>query len=262
MRGETRKKDPAVTQRDIRDGLDRLGTGTGSAGMVHSSLSSFGTVDGGALGVIKALMQQVSGKGTILMPAFVQKVNGRRASYPERETEWNVETSPSDVGLVTETFRTTTSVIRSDHPSHSICTWGRNAKEATRGHRTASGRPSPWCNRAFGVGSPWDWMYENDVHYLLMGVDFNVCTMLHYVQALFAERNGLYEGNLQQWPIFSFPAVGEKLKEKDIVDETTVGRSRWYHLGAKSLVDEALGILEGNPEMIKPTRIAPYLSEE
>ncbi len=251
---------PSTAQRDIREGLDRLDIGKGAEVMVHSSLSSFGIVEGGAPAVIQALRDQVTGSGTVLMPAFVQKVNGQRASYLERKQAWNAMMSPSDVGFITETFRNTDQVLRSDHPTHSICARGATAEKATHGHRSAHGRPSPWSDNAFGIGSPWDWMVERDIHYLLMGVDFDVCTMLHYVQALFAERNGLYNEDPKQWPNFDFPAVGDRLKAKGIVDETVVGGSRWYHIRARSLVDEALGILEENPELVTPAKVVPFPS--
>ncbi len=59
-----------VNQGDIVDGLRRLGVQTGSGLIVHSSLTSFGRVVGGADTVIDALVEIVTSEGTILMPSF------------------------------------------------------------------------------------------------------------------------------------------------------------------------------------------------
>jgi len=258
------KRQRVINQKHIQIALEDLGIGIGSkVGLVHSSLSSFGYVEGGALTVIQALMQQVSRKGTILMPAFVQKIDGRPASYTERKKVWDIWKSSSDSGLITETFRKMSGVIRSDHPTYSICAWGKGAKEAVIGHKTAYGRPSPWDERAFGIGSPWDWMYKHNTHYLLMGVDFRACSMLHYVQSLYAELNGLYGENPPQWPqINGWMKVGNLLRERGLVNQTKVGNSVWYHIRTEALVDESLKILIDNPDMIKKIDIAPYGSEE
>jgi len=48
-----------LTQKDIKVGLRQLGLGRGDAVEVHSSLSSFGWVEGGAPTVVDALMNVV-----------------------------------------------------------------------------------------------------------------------------------------------------------------------------------------------------------
>ena len=59
-----------VLRRDIERGLRQLGVSDGMAVEVHSSLHSFGYVDGGAETLIKALMQVVGSDGAIVMPSF------------------------------------------------------------------------------------------------------------------------------------------------------------------------------------------------
>lgn len=243
-----------VNHQHIQKGLAGLGVKCGSEVMVHSSLSSFGYVEKGAMTVINAIIAQVSQEGTILMPAFVQKINGKAASYAQRACLWDIENSLSDVGLITEMFRKMPSVLRSNHPTDSICSWGRYAREATMSHKTAYGRPSPWDQRAFGIGAPWDWMYNHNVHYILMGCDFNCCSILHYVQALYAEQKGLVNKNMSEWPLFDFMTVGSLLIQKSLIIQIKVGKSIWHHIRAKVLVDESLRILESNPDMINPVK--------
>src|SRR5690242_13699748 len=62
-----------VTESDIAAGLRALGLDETSSVIVHSSLRSFGHVDGGALAVCRAL---VSVCGTLLMPAATWNQTG------------------------------------------------------------------------------------------------------------------------------------------------------------------------------------------
>lgn len=61
-------KHEVVTKEGLKRGLRELGLKEGDIVGVHSSLSSFGYVDGGADTVIDALLEVVGEEGTIVMP--------------------------------------------------------------------------------------------------------------------------------------------------------------------------------------------------
>jgi len=61
------KDKPRVTKRDIKAGLIKLGLKRGDTVGVHSSLSSFGYVDGGPEVVIDALLETVGKQGNVVM---------------------------------------------------------------------------------------------------------------------------------------------------------------------------------------------------
>ncbi|MFA6111581.1 MAG: AAC(3) family N-acetyltransferase, partial [Candidatus Latescibacterota bacterium] len=61
----------SVTGAAIATGLRQLGVAAGSRIAVHSSLSAFGHVVGGAEAVVAALREVVTGEGTIVMPAYL-----------------------------------------------------------------------------------------------------------------------------------------------------------------------------------------------
>jgi len=108
---------------------------------VHSSLKSMGCVDGGAETVIRALQAAVGDAGTLLFPALTyQTVNRDNPCFSYHGT-------PVCVGLIPETFRHMEGVIRSLHPTHSVCAWGKLAFELTRDHQlddTKVGAHSPY----------------------------------------------------------------------------------------------------------------------
>jgi aminoglycoside N3'-acetyltransferase len=61
------KSSHTVRKEDIKKGLTRLGLKKADAVGVHSSLSSFGHVEGGADAVIDALIETVGEEGNIVM---------------------------------------------------------------------------------------------------------------------------------------------------------------------------------------------------
>ena len=57
-----------ILKPDLLQGLQRIGIKKGQSIMVHTSLSSFGYVCGGAQIIIEALLESVGEEGTIMMP--------------------------------------------------------------------------------------------------------------------------------------------------------------------------------------------------
>lgn len=150
----------ALNKDEIVQGLRRLGVTEGSVVMAHVSLSAFGEVEGGADTVIAALLEAVGETGTLCMPAMA-------SAQP-----FDVHTSPSVVGQVTERFRHWPGVKRGLHPTHSVCCLGPRAEELLAGHidqPTALGPESPWGRLARIPGAL----------VLLLGCDQDRNTLLH-----------------------------------------------------------------------------------
>ncbi|MCD6359791.1 MAG: AAC(3) family N-acetyltransferase [Armatimonadetes bacterium] len=153
-----------LTRQDIVDDLRALGVGPGMTLMVHSSLSAIGRVEGGAGTVIEALLEALGPEGTLAMPAMSSGV-------------YDHEKSPSNVGTITEVFRTWPGVKRGFHPSHSACAIGPNADyllDDILDQPTAIGTESPWGRLA----------RLNNGYILLLGVDQDRNTILHYPEEI------------------------------------------------------------------------------
>ena len=113
-------KKACLTQAQLTAGLKRLGVQPGDVLMVHSSLKSLGPVEGGAGTLIAALEAALTQRGTLVMPAFAyvfERINAPVEPY-------DPNTSPSRVGLVSETFRRSPGVLRGRQPTHSLAAWG------------------------------------------------------------------------------------------------------------------------------------------
>lgn len=143
-----------VAEQDIESGLRVLGLDSSAAVIVHSSLRSFGHVEGGALAVCRAL---VSTCGTVLMPAASWDLTGVPAP-PELQRPYNaVQLSASwqefdealtratpfsddhpidgELGRIPETMRREVPHVRSGHPLLSYLAVGSHARELVSAQR-------------------------------------------------------------------------------------------------------------------------------
>src|SRR2546422_1146740 len=130
-----------VSREALDEGLRRLGL-SGKSVAVHSSLRSFGDVEGGAKTVIRALQDVCA---TVLMPGF--QCAAKILPPPERRYRQNgcdyavhfdfvnqprpfdVEAAPLHLkmGAVCQTFSKMPGVLRSYHPWHSWLGAGEHA---------------------------------------------------------------------------------------------------------------------------------------
>jgi aminoglycoside 3-N-acetyltransferase len=120
----------SLNQSDIVSGLRELGLYTGCNVLVHSSLSSFGHVAGGADTVIDALLDVVGESGTVIVPTLT----GSERLSADNPPVFDPVNSPCWTGRIPETFRQRSSAIRSLHPTHSVAAIGANATMLTQDH--------------------------------------------------------------------------------------------------------------------------------
>lgn len=162
----------SITKNDIVSGLSNLGLKPGDAVLTHSSLSSFGHVEGGADAVIDAIIETVTPGGTVLFPTLT----GSADLSPQNPPHFDVLDTPCWTGEIPETARKRPKFIRSAHPTHSVCAYGEKAKWFTEEHERA---PTP-C----GFGSPYDKLVRSGGYILLIGVTHQSDTTIHYIEEI------------------------------------------------------------------------------
>lgn len=244
-----------LTCNDIACLLRELGVKRGDTVIVHSSLSSMGKVDGGPDAVIDALLDTVGEEGTLVMPAFSD--NMKEAFDPEN--------TKSDVGLISEVFRKRKGVLRSYHPTHSVCALGKNAEYITGDHqfsRTPCGRDTPFYK-----------IKELDGKIILLGVDMNRNTMLHAIEEEAGSRYLIEEIRLplpeyfknqpnqsdnitgQMIVIRNFPAghrdflkLAPLLRKNGLIKESYIGSAYASVIECNALFTFVLELLEKTPD--------------
>ena len=57
----------------------------------------------------------------------------------------------------------------------------------TAQQRNTFGRRSPWCDAGFAQGSPFDLLTRWNAWYVLLGVEFQVQTIMHYLETILVD---------------------------------------------------------------------------
>ncbi len=170
---------------DLVGDLTALGVRPGDVVMVHASLRAVGPVEGGAAGVIDALVRAVGPDGTLLMVlgaaddwAWVnERPEADRPGLLADAVPFDAAVTPaeSDVGVLAEVFRTMPGTVVSDHPEGRFGARGRLAGELTT--------DVPWDDY-YGPGSPLERLVEAGGKVLRLGADPDTVTLTHYAEAL------------------------------------------------------------------------------
>ena len=170
---------------DLVADLGHLGIAAGDLVMVHASLRAIGPVEGGADGVLDALVGAVGPEGTLLMTLGARDdwawVNER--PEPER-AELLMDTVPfdplvtpadPDVGVLAEVFRRRGGTRVSDHPEGRFGALGPRAEHLIT--------DVPWDDY-YGPGSPLERFVAAGGKVLRLGADLDTLTVLHYAEYL------------------------------------------------------------------------------
>ena len=216
-----------------------------------------GHVEGGPETVIDGFLEAVGGDGTVVVPAF--KLTEREGPFG---SWYDHERTASTVGLITETLRRRPDAHRSFHPIHSCAAVGRLAREVTEPHRHAWGRTSAWCDAAFARNSPLDLLVRWDAWYVLLGVEFKVQTIAHYLETIVVDatlRRYVSEerarrrlevrrwGQSGVWPSAERVGLGELLRDEGTYQRAAIGQATVYGATLKRLLGRMLEITLGDP---------------
>lgn len=251
-----------VYRKEITNALPEIGVQRGDTVMFHSSLSSMGWVDGGADTVIDGFLEAVGPSGTVVVPTLCRMPPDERHLTFDR---WNIETSVSCVGRITEFLRHRPDAVRSDHGTHSVAAIGPLARELTANHGAAGLRLGPWGPRAFARESPWQRFYDWNVAYCFLGVNFHYNTMVHLVETMLVDRalqraaHDRRERLAEQiedwqkpgvWPSIGLEpreAFEQILYEEGLLRYGKIGKATIRCTRARPMVDRWLELAEADP---------------
>ncbi|WP_221090654.1 AAC(3) family N-acetyltransferase [Deinococcus aquaedulcis] len=160
---------PAVTPAELDEGLAALGLDGSQHVIVHASLKSFGTLDGGAKAVVDALAARTA---TVVAPAFTYSTLLTRPTSVTHARFHRTSRVSRDIGRVPQELVDRPEAQRSFHPTLSFIALGQEAGRITQ----AQTLQSPY--------QPIGALYDLDGYALLMGVDFGSNTSVHYGEHL------------------------------------------------------------------------------
>ncbi|WP_020390727.1 AAC(3) family N-acetyltransferase [Kribbella catacumbae] len=254
-----------IVRGDIAAGLDRLGLGKRSAVIVHSSLSSFGRVDGGAEAVCEALLEVC---GSVLMPAATSDHTGidpppglrRPLNAYEPCATWELfdeqlasatQYSPElpidrELGRIPETLRLTQPHHRSTHPTFSYVAAGAEAERLISAQRLA--RPLGPINE----------LGELDGTVLLLGVSHTANTTIHLAeQQLGRGRFHRYaKADASTWlELPNIPGASHRFDDIEPVlrpdtRETFIGTCRARAIPVRSVLAATRDLIQADPRAL------------
>lgn len=162
-----------VTKTEIKKGLQDIGLSSGMFVEVHSSLSSFGYVEGGAATIVSSLMEIIGDAGAIVMSAFpmskrlplsdIDKARGLTSKIKILAPDSSERTG---MGIITDTFRQFPGVITGSGV-HRVAAWGRDNEKHSKG---------------------FSHLINSNGYALLLGVDIYSLTTMHYVESQLPEK--------------------------------------------------------------------------
>ena len=234
------------TREKLTQDLTTLGIEKGDTLFIHSSFKSLGPLEDGAGTVISALAAAVGRDGLILMPSF-----SLLPSREERIASWNIGSTPSTVGWLTEFFRQMSDTYRSNHYSHAIAARGKGAKAFVADHLRREGYESPWdqppWGKTYGTHSPMFRAYKTDAKLLMLGVDYESSTYAHLVEVIHWNKR-LIEDPEAEYIRLKRSKLGAFWDEVGRLRQGLVGDATCRLFRIKDYVDTLLEEIEWNPE--------------
>jgi aminopeptidase-like protein/aminoglycoside N3'-acetyltransferase len=158
-----------LTKQFLIDEFRSLKLSPGDTIFVHSAYSSLGRVPGGVEGgpqtVTDAILEVIGPDGTLIMPTF---------NYDFlKGVVWDMRTSPSQMGILTELMRQDLRARRMFHPIYSMAAIGEHADELAA-HRS---------NDCFGETTIFKKLRDWDAKILIIGLPYSKSiTFLHHCE--------------------------------------------------------------------------------
>lgn len=258
-------KNPASQQREKRtygkkeliQSLRDSGLQEGDTIALHASLKSLGYVKGGAKTVIEAFLHVLGPCGTMMMPTHTYCMT------PNPE-QFHIDTSPSKVGLISETFRCHPMAVRSFHPTHSVAAIGPLADFLTRDALSSS---------PCGINNPFHRLEKCRGRIMLLGTNHQSNTHIHTAEVLAkapylevswtAHRNyeisHLYQSGslVERIHIFQIPGCSKGfqkiqpfLDRAGIVEHVQIAMAPSQFFYASDLTRVTVPLLQENPDML------------
>ncbi|MBP2653590.1 MAG: aminoglycoside 3-N-acetyltransferase [Firmicutes bacterium] len=237
-----------ITCNTIELKLRELGLRKGMYVEVHSSLSSFGQVDGGAKVVIRALQNIITPDGAIIMTSFPMskqielteedKERGITCKIKILDSNTNERTG---MGIVADTFRRMPDVLTGEG-MYRVSAWGAEQDKNSKGLSN---------------------LHLKDGYGLLIGVDIYRLTSMHYVEDnLPAEIEDIFKPSAEvqnyypkdEWyietgtpPERAWYKVQDQAYANGYIKDINIGNAKCMFFKVNNVINLYKGALESDP---------------
>ncbi len=249
-----------LTHTDLTRGFQALGLTKGDVVLVHSSYKSFGGVEGGPQSVIAALLDVLGDQGTLVVPtftfAFCEDFNKTGAGH------FDVESTPSEMGILTEMVRSMPGARRSVNPIYSIAAVGKLAEPLA----------GVSDKNVFGQNSIFGKLHELNAKMMIIGLPYNNSwTFSHYIEEMggcdyrypkvfsgqITAGGKTYEDSfvmrvrdVDRGILTNVDPMGDVLERRGVVQSRLIGQATVRIMNAKPAFDVATEERAKNPSLL------------
>ncbi|KQX48831.1 MULTISPECIES: AAC(3) family N-acetyltransferase [unclassified Paenibacillus] len=236
----------ALTKQSLVESFRRLGIQNGTHLVIHSSLRSLGSIDGGAETVLDALLECIGKNGLLMGPTFTYN-----------NDIFDPEATPGRTGMLNEVLRMRRDAVRSHHPTHSVAAIGKDAAKFCDGHHEVPG---------LGIDSPMDRMAKAGGGILLLGVGHTSNSTVHvgesyaHVPYLDIPFNPGWpslipivgaiqrEVNITEYPGCSraFGVIEASLRMRGVIRDGLIGKGLVQWMAGQDVISAVTDLLERN----------------
>ncbi len=162
----------------LRATLKKMGMSESDTVMVHANFKQDSGFRGTPLDLVNALMGTFGKEGNLLMVSI--PFRGYAYDYLLKMKPFRKNRTISMMGLVTETFRKTSGVMRSLHPTHPVLAFGKDRAWLVEDHEMSQ--------FPCGAGTPYEKFRQLRGKILFFDVGFGAITFMHYVEDMLKDK--------------------------------------------------------------------------
>ena len=241
----------------IEEKFRRVGVKKGDTVMIHGDAGVAALLKTKKHNKIQALFDElqkfIGKKGTILIPSFSYS-----ACFGKT---FDVNKSPSTLGLFSESFRKRSNVKRTLHPIFSFTIYGKKLKFFN----------SAKINTCFGIGSIFDYFKKVNGKIICLGCSFNRVTFIHHAEEIFGVNyrykkifNGTVKVRKKKHKIkvdyfvrklnddtsLNLDKLYQYLLRNKLIKEVDFGRYKLKAIPSKSLFETTIKLLKKNQRFL------------
>ena len=233
----------------------RIGLKEKDVVLVHSSFKSFGEVEGGPQTVVDALISTLGNEGTLIVPRF-------NFDFSTHNTPWDIRTTPSQTGIISEFVRKDPKSLSVFHPIYSFSIIGKHAKELVKHRYKGSYSKDSIFYKLRILGAKIlqiDRVYKGTTmfHYVeeMLGVDYRY---FKNFTGIVTNENGrsyedtfnIYVLNREQNFFTYVQPIGKILEEKGVMKIDRIGDATTWYMKAEDMYRVTADAIKKNPHIL------------
>jgi aminoglycoside 3-N-acetyltransferase len=187
--------------------LRKAGVREGDSVMLHSAFHGVHGFRGSIDDLIGVFIDAVGPHGHLLMVSLPYRSSS--IDYVRKLNVFDVRSTPSMMGVVSEVFRRRPDVKRSMHPTHPVLVRGPRAEWFSD--------YSPTARYPCGPGSPFEKLATVDGKVVFFNVGFETYTFFHYLEYLVSDRLPFALYSDETFEVSTLDALGEPGKATTFV---------------------------------------------